>query len=191
MANLNGSVAVNELFTAAEVGERLRLPLSTVYYLAKAGKLRGFRVGRSWRFSAADVDRMQNTNEPRVLVVDDHEPIRRLVVLALTPRGCHVEEAGSVDEGLVLARHTKFDVLLVDLKMPGRDGTELLRELEGTYSLSQMVLISALPELAKADALAGLAGVTILPKPLSANDLAACVERVTGMRLRPTQQGSA
>ena len=94
-----------------------------------------------------------------------------------------MEEAASVDEGLALARQTRFDVLFVDFKMPNRNGTELIRELMGAYTLAQMVLISGLPELAQGEALAGLGGVALLPKPLSAEGLAACVERVTGMRL--------
>lgn len=68
MGRMDGRSATDELLTAAEVGGRLRLPLSTVYYLAKAGKLRGFRVGRSWRFATSEIDRIQNTRGPLVLV---------------------------------------------------------------------------------------------------------------------------
>lgn len=46
------------LLTASEVRDRLRLPLSTVYYLANEGKLRGFRVGRSWRFPVSEIARI-------------------------------------------------------------------------------------------------------------------------------------
>jgi len=175
--------AADQLLTAAEVGARLRLPLSTVYYLAKGGKLPAFRVGRSWRFPRAEIDRLRTTKSPLVLVVDDDAVTRRIVTLALTPRGCRVEEAGDADEGLRAARNTSFDVLLVDLRMPKRDGTELIRELERDYSRGQMVLISALPELAEGDALADLGGVPLLPKPLTTNGLVACVERITGVKL--------
>ena len=46
------------LLTAREVRDRLRLLLSTVYYLAKEGKLRGFRVGWSWRFPMSEINRI-------------------------------------------------------------------------------------------------------------------------------------
>lgn len=39
-----------EFYTAEEIAEYLRLPLSTVYKLAQDGKLPGFKVGRHWRF---------------------------------------------------------------------------------------------------------------------------------------------
>jgi excisionase family DNA binding protein len=40
----------DEVMTASEVGELLRLPVSTVYYLARRGELPACRLGRTWRF---------------------------------------------------------------------------------------------------------------------------------------------
>jgi len=40
----------DEVLTAAEVGELLHLPVSTVYYLARRGELPACRLGRAWRF---------------------------------------------------------------------------------------------------------------------------------------------
>ena len=172
-----------DLLTAGEVGERLRLPLSTVYYLAKAGKLRGFRVGRSWRFSASEIGRLQETNMPLVLVVDAHKAVRSFVIKVLQARGCRVEDAGDSDEALVLTRHIQFDVLLIDLTVRGRDGTDLIRELKADYSPDQMVVITAVTELAISKGLLDLGAVTLLPKPLSVEPLVGCVGRIAGVQL--------
>jgi excisionase family DNA binding protein len=40
----------DEVMTASEVAELLRIPVSTVYYLARAGQLPASRLGRTWRF---------------------------------------------------------------------------------------------------------------------------------------------
>ena len=48
----------SHLLTAEEVRRRLRLPLSTVYHLAKIGKLPAVQFGRSWRFPAASIEQM-------------------------------------------------------------------------------------------------------------------------------------
>ena len=40
----------DEVMTAAEVGELLHLPVSTVYYLARRGEIPACRLGRAWRF---------------------------------------------------------------------------------------------------------------------------------------------
>ena len=146
MQNDRSAGGRGELLTAGEVGERLRLPLSTVYYLAKSGKLRGFRVGRSWRFPAQAIGRLQEINMPLVLVVDTHKPTRSFVVKVLQRRGCRVEEAGDMDEAITLALHNDFGVLLIDLAVRGRDGTDLIRELKGACSSDQMVIITAVSE---------------------------------------------
>ena len=65
-----------ELLTAREVRDQLRIPLSTVYYLAKEGKLRGFRVGRSWRFPVSEINRiMQVDATPGAAMPGHHSEI--------------------------------------------------------------------------------------------------------------------
>jgi excisionase family DNA binding protein len=66
------SGAKSEILTAEEVSLRLRLPLSTVYYLAKTGALPGFQLGRSWRFSSSELDRLTQSKpaKPRVPAAD-------------------------------------------------------------------------------------------------------------------------
>jgi excisionase family DNA binding protein len=181
--------AAAALLTAAEVGKRLRLPLSTVYYLAKAGKLKGFRVGRSWRFPESEIDRLQKTELPTALIVHADESLRRLVATALEPRGCRVEHADSARDALAMARRMTFDVLFVDLRLPDGTGTDLIRALRDDYGLDQMVLISALPDLASSVSLSGIEGIALLPKPPSQEGVRACVERVTGRPL--SREGTA
>ena len=45
----------NKVMTIKEVSDFLRIPLSTVYLLAKTGKLRGGKFGRHWRFDEQDI----------------------------------------------------------------------------------------------------------------------------------------
>ena len=189
----NNSSAPSDFLTADEVGRRLRLPLSTVYHLAKTGKLSAVQFGRSWRFSAASIERMEGQTQPlRVLVVDDDTVACGLVSSALEPCGCRVWEAGSVDEALQFCQRQRFDAIFIDLKMPGRDGTELIRELLGEYALSQMVVITAFPDISQAGALLELGPITLLRKPYSMAQVIECVQCLTGTRLIPASfAGSA
>jgi excisionase family DNA binding protein len=50
VAPLRRGLTRDEVLTAAEVGELLHLPVSTVYYLARRGELPACRLGRAWRF---------------------------------------------------------------------------------------------------------------------------------------------
>jgi DNA-binding NarL/FixJ family response regulator len=67
--------------------------------------------------------------------------------------------------------------------MPGQDGTELIRELLGEYSLNQMVVITAHPDIKEVATLLELGPITLLSKPLVVAQLIECVERMTGTQL--------
>lgn len=65
----------------------------------------------------------------RILVIDDEEAIRKLFISVLQGTGYQVETADSGEQGIEKARETRFDLIFTDLKMPGINGVETLREL--------------------------------------------------------------
>ncbi|MBI2329655.1 MAG: response regulator [Chloroflexi bacterium] len=65
----------------------------------------------------------------RILVIDDEEVIRKSFILALEDTGYRVETAASGEKGIEKARKTPFDLIFLDLKMPGLNGVETLRQL--------------------------------------------------------------
>ncbi len=73
----------------------------------------------------------------RVLVVDDDATVRRLVALVLERDGCEVTTAADGSEAIALTRRQPFDVLLLDVQMPGVDGWEVLETLCGKPRASE------------------------------------------------------
>ena len=67
----------------------------------------------------------------RILVVDDHESIRSLLRAALESEGYDVIEAENGDEGLRHYQVEPTDLVITDMQMPGMNGLELIRELQG------------------------------------------------------------
>lgn len=67
--------------------------------------------------------------EARILVVDDEDRIRRLIRMYLERENYEVEEAEDGDEALDKAVNGDFDLILLDLMMPGKDGLEVCKEL--------------------------------------------------------------
>jgi len=63
----------------------------------------------------------------KVLVVDDHELNRRVMNLLLVEFGCGATFAACGDEGVELAAMQRFDLIFMDLNMPGLDGDEATR----------------------------------------------------------------
>ena len=65
----------------------------------------------------------------KILVVDDEERIRRLLKMYLEREGYIIEEAEDGNEALAKSLANDYDVILLDLMMPGKDGIEVCREL--------------------------------------------------------------
>jgi DNA-binding response OmpR family regulator len=65
----------------------------------------------------------------RILVIDDDEAIRKSFTLALMRSGYEVETAESGESGIEKAGSGRYDLIYLDLKMPGLNGIETLREL--------------------------------------------------------------
>ncbi len=76
----------------------------------------------------------------RVLVVDDEPQIRRALSINLKARGYDVEVAGSGEEALRCAASAHPDVVLLDLGLPGIDGTDVVRGLRGWTTVPIIIL---------------------------------------------------
>lgn len=143
---------IDETFlTTEEVLEYLQVNLRTVYRLIKAGKIPAVRVGRQWRFRKGDIDAWLDSQRPRaasptkpaapatpatrtpgvrprVLVVDDESSIRDLLSKTLALADYDVDASPDGRAALERLRLTSYDLLIVDLKMPGIDGLTVIRE---------------------------------------------------------------
>jgi two-component system cell cycle response regulator DivK len=114
----------------------------------------------------------------RILVVEDNPLNLKLVRDVLQVAGYHVLEAQSGEEGLRIAKEDPPDLVLMDLQLPGIDGTETLRRLrEGT--LGPDVPVVAVTALAMAEdkqraARAGFDGY--VEKPISVRALPGQIE---------------
>jgi len=71
------------------------------------------------------------TRRPRILVVDDEAPMRESLKDWLTEDGYEVGLAAGGEQAIAMVRERDWDVILLDLKMPGMDGLETLRRLKG------------------------------------------------------------
>ncbi len=77
----------------------------------------------------------------RVLIVDDHELDRRLSALDLEQAGYLVSEAGNVEEALNRMQRQMFDVIVLDVRMPGTDGLTFLRTLKAVPKLENIPVV--------------------------------------------------
>ncbi|SDF82653.1 DNA-binding response regulator, OmpR family, contains REC and winged-helix (wHTH) domain [Lentzea fradiae] len=117
----------------------------------------------------------------RVLLVEDDERIRQALSLALSDEGFAVDEAGSGEVALRRLDAEPFDVVLVDLTLPGLDGLDVVRTLRARGDLPIIVVT------ARADARDMIAGLEAgaddyVTKPLMGDVLAARVRALLRRR---------
>lgn len=79
----------------------------------------------------------------RILIVEDEDKLRRALQRGLTDAGYDVTAVEDGDTGLAFAIEEPFDALILDLMLPGRDGTDILRELRASGFPNPILVLSA------------------------------------------------
>ena len=116
----------------------------------------------------------QDFRRARVLVVEDQDDVRRLLVTVLEIEGHEVDEAPNAIDGLRKIRQNRYNLILTDYAMPGGTGTWMLQQaaaddlLQGTVSL----VVTAHPDARE------LSTHDVIPKPLDLDNFLDQVRRV-------------
>jgi cyclic di-GMP phosphodiesterase len=124
----------------------------------------------------------------RILLVDDEPALRELLRATFESAEVSVDEAGSGLEAEQRIRRRRPDVVVLDLRMPVMDGTELCRRLKAdpaTREIPIVLLTGADADEARRAQRAGAAA--LVRKPFSPLDLLAVVQRVSGMTPMPSR----
>ena len=85
----------------------------------------------------------QNTTPPHILVVDDDPGILRLLTMRLRSWGCRVSTAATAEEALARIAIDPPQLLLSDVRLPGKDGAELFEEIRKTRPMLPVILMTA------------------------------------------------
>lgn len=117
----------------------------------------------------------------RILVIDDDPQIRRAMRTTLTARSYEVSDARTGEEGLDKLRSEFYDLVLLDMSMPGMGGIETCRRIRATSEIAIVMLTVSSAERDKVDALDAGAD-DYVTKPFSMPELLARI-RATLRRL--------
>jgi len=101
----------------------------------------------------------------KLLIVDDETRFLNAIAQRLTKRGFDVRTAENGEDAIALAKSEKFDIALLDLKMPGMDGGEVLRVLKSEHQFLEAIILTGHGSLESAVELTKLGAFSYLPKP--------------------------
>jgi DNA-binding NtrC family response regulator len=126
-----------------------------------------FAVNSSYTISEAQ--KMEKS--AKVLVVDDEEIVRRSYVRSLSSEHCNVEVACNGADALQALGKQAFDVVLLDLMMPGMSGMSVLKTIKQKWPESEVVIITGYPTVDTAKEAVTLGAYDYLAKPAGPDDI--------------------
>jgi DNA-binding NtrC family response regulator len=128
----------------------------------------------------------------RILIVDDEERFRNTTGKLLGVRGFEVNTVGSGQDALESLRGTPYDVILLDVRMPGMNGIETLGEIKKINPAVEVIILTGHASVDTAVEIMRLGGYEYLLKPCSMDELVdkidAAYERKID-RARKAQEG--
>ncbi len=113
----------------------------------------------------------------RVLVADDEKNLRELIVRELARQGHQVEGVADGEAALERLRDAPYDVVILDMKMPHKEGIEVLRELAGFPEQPQVIVMTGFQEVSTAVEAMKLGAYDYLTKPTKIEELEVVVRK--------------
>ena len=106
-----------------------------------------------------------------ILIVDDEEVVRHSHLRSLADTGCHAQAAENGDQALRVMEQHPFDVVLLDLRMPGLDGMDVLKTIKERWPESEVVVITGYPTIETAKEAVRLGAHNYIAKPVGPDDV--------------------
>ena len=113
-----------------------------------------------------------------ILFAEDDLTLQRLVAEQLSEQGYSVTTADNGLQAIELLDRQQFDLALLDIRMPGKDGLEVLQHLREHTPLTRAVMLTGVDEFSVALSAMKLGANDYITKPFSLADALACIARV-------------
>ena len=113
----------------------------------------------------------------KVLVVDDEEPLRRLLNKELTRKGFSIEVAPDGKTALSLTKQKAYDVMLLDIMMPGMDGISVLKKLRTDPAAPAIIVLTGKATVETAVEAMKYGAYDYLTKPYKLDELVIIINR--------------
>lgn len=112
------------------------------------------------------------------MLIDDDEWIRNSLSLFFETEGCYLLALETAEEGMKALKMHAYDIIIVDYRLPGMDGLEFLRRIQGSHPDTMKILITAYGsrELVSEGERIGIQD--IIEKPFTTKTIEGCLSRL-------------
>ena len=117
-------------------------------------------------------------DKSRILVVDDEDALRTVLSSELMSVGYEVSSASDGEEAISMVQNKKFDLVLLDIKMPKVDGFEALKFIKKSYPAMKVIMLTGFADLKNAIESKKHGAEDFVSKPYDLVDLLTTIERV-------------
>ncbi|MFQ6104080.1 MAG: sigma-54-dependent transcriptional regulator [Candidatus Glassbacteria bacterium] len=114
----------------------------------------------------------------KILVIDDDSSIRRVLQKHLTEKGFEVNTAGDGEKGLEIFQSGKPDIVILDIRLPGRSGLQVLEDIKSENRNIAVVMITAHEDMETTIDAMHKGAFDYLPKPLDIDIVDSLLERI-------------
>jgi two-component system NtrC family response regulator len=114
--------------------------------------------------------------QARILVIDDDENITKVVAAILRDKGYSVDIAGSGNEAIKKTQKNHYDLMLIDIRLPDMEGTELLTKILDTTPKIRKIIVTGYPTLNNAVTAVNKGADAYVMKPFDVEKMLATVK---------------
>lgn len=118
-----------------------------------------------------------DASQPSILLVDDDERFRSRMARAFEARGYEVQQAEGYEAATAIAERESTELAVVDLRMPGKSGLEVVRELHGIDPATKIVVLTGYGSIATALEAVRVGATHYLTKPADVDAVIAAFDR--------------
>ena len=120
------------------------------------------------------------SEKAKVLVVDDDEIVRLSHTRTLSGSHCNVDSVWNGEQALRALEQERYDLILLDLRMPGMDGISVLKAIKQKWPESEVIVITGYPKIETAKQAVQLGAYDYLAKPVGPDEV---IDAVKGAML--------
>lgn len=110
-------------------------------------------------------------DKANILIVDDEEVVRLSHLRSLESAECNTRSAENGKKALQVMEQYPFDVVLLDLRMPGQDGMDVLKIIKNRWPSSEVIVITGYPSIESAKQAVRLGAFDYLTKPVGPDEV--------------------